>query len=295
MVNGETRVEDEKPVVMQDLLTLFPDEDYQFQIRFSRAEPQEFFGPTEVRGRLLAERRRWLGEMPRRYAALLPEGIALLEETVELARAWGTLPADFLSGASPSGEAGALNLALGGAWEPDFLLLSIEPEGAVRLVSGCVCFPSSWSLEEKIGKEIESIHGVVPGLNQAIGPRIHSFLAKLKPGVAWLRSNWGLSRSCELNQHPGRNLPRLDETVRLEEVWLRVENQALVALPRSKGVLFGIRIAIEPFAEICNDKTLAPRLARALKTMPEPMARYKGLSRTRGRLIGLLSGGGEMS
>src|SRR6516164_11537905 len=111
MVNGETRVEDEKPVVMQDLLTLFPDEDYQFQIRFSRAEPQEFFGPTEVRGRLLAERRRWLGEMPRRYAALLPEGIALLEETVELARAWGTLPADFLSGASPSGEAGALNLA----------------------------------------------------------------------------------------------------------------------------------------------------------------------------------------
>jgi hypothetical protein len=266
---------------MENLAMLFPGEDYQFQIRFSRASPREFFGPTEARERLLAERRELLGTSPQRYSALLPEGIPLVKEAVELAREWKTLPSDL----QDAGEADALNLALGAAWEPDFLLLTIEPAGAVRLVAGCVCFPSSWSLEEKMGKQIESIHGIVPGLNPAIGPQIHSFLAKLKPGVAWLRSNWGLSRSPELNQHPSRNLPRLDETVPIEEVWLRIENQALVALPENKGVLFGIRLAIEPFAEICRDETIAPRLARALRTMPEEMARYKGLERARARLL----------
>ena len=267
----------------QDMLTLFPEDDYRFQIRFSRAAPRDFFGRTDAGELLLAERRQWLGTSPQRYAALLPEGIPLLGETATLAREWETLSTDF----QPTGEADALNLKLGAAWEPDFLLLRIEPGGAVRLVAGCVCFPSSWSLEEKMGKEIESIHEVVPGLNPAIGTQVHSFLAKLKPGVAWLRSNWGLSRSPELNQHPSRSLPRLDETVPIEEVWLRVENQALVALPRSKGVLFGIRLAIAPFAEICRDETLRPRVARALKTMPQEMAVYKGLGRARARLLSL--------
>jgi hypothetical protein len=178
------------------------------------------------------------------------------------------------------------------AWEPDFLLLCLGPDAAVRLVGGCVCFPSSWSLEEKIGKPIELVHDVVPGLNSSIGPQIHSFLTKLKPDIAWLRSNWGLSRSPELNQHPSRNLHRLDETVSLEDVWLRIENQALVALPLSKGVLFGIRLDIRPLATVCQNQEFARRLARALRTMPEEMARYKGLDRARARLLTLLPGAG---
>ena len=79
----------------ENLATLFPEEDYHFQIRFSRAAPREFFSPTEARERLLAERRHWLGIFPERYAALLPEGVPLLEEAVALAREWQTLPLDF--------------------------------------------------------------------------------------------------------------------------------------------------------------------------------------------------------
>jgi len=270
---------------------LFPDEDYRFQIRFSRASPGEFFRPTENRP-LLSERRHWLAAAPERYSALLEEGVPLLEETLALAREWRTLPSDFPL--SPTGRAfqsmcsmHELNRSLGMAWEPDFLLLDIK-NAAVRLLGGCVCFPSSWSLEEKVGKPIELIHDVVPGLNSAIGPQIQSFLTKLKPGLAWLRSNWGLSRSAELNQHPARNLARLDESVSLEDVWLRIENQALVALPLTNGVLFGIRIDIRPLATICEDKQLAARIARALRTMPDAMARYKGLDRARAQLLTLL-------
>ncbi|MEY4090242.1 MAG: hypothetical protein RJB55_2513, partial [Verrucomicrobiota bacterium] len=44
-----------------------------------------------------------------------------------------------------------------------------------------LCFPTSWSLEEKIGRGLEEIHGPVPGLNAALGPSIHQVLGRHTP------------------------------------------------------------------------------------------------------------------
>ena len=295
---------------------VFPDEDYRFHLRFERGGFAEFFRPTAESGNLLAERRRWLHTAPQTYAALLPDGIPLLEETIDLGLTEQTLPAGFASPQTPIQQPPTSNLQpatgrpppatrpptpdttptlhhstlldLGAAWEPDFLLLKPDSAGRIILVAGCVCFPSSWSLAEKIGQPMEMIHGVVPGLNPAIGNQIQGFLTKLRPGVAWLRANWGLTRSAELNQHPERKLSRLDSNVRLDEVWLRIERQILAALPKNNGVLFAIRIATHPLAEIQQNPQIAPRLRRALETMPEPMAQYKGIASARATIISLL-------
>jgi hypothetical protein len=266
------------------LADLFPEEDYRFHLRFERGTVAEFFRPTPEQDELLTQRRHWLQTAPQTHAALLPEGVPLLNAALELGRANGILPPDV------SETPWERCLQLGLFWEPDFLLLKPDSNATLRLAAGCVCFPSSWSLAEKIGHPIETIHGVVPGLNAAIGPAIRGFMTKMRPGAAWLRANWGLSRSAELNQHPARQLPRLDGGARLEEVWLRVEHQAVAALPEGQGVLFGIRIAVHPLAKIAEDQSLAPRLIRALKTMPEPMAQYKNLAAARQRLISLLNG-----
>jgi hypothetical protein len=263
---------------------LFPDQDYRFHIKFEQAPPGDFFGPTDRREELIAERIRWLKTAGHMHAAVLPEGAPLLVETMELAREWGTIASEQLNVAQDADELLGRCISLGTDWEPDFLLLKVDPAQSVRLVAGVVCFPSSWALEEKIGHPVETIHGVVPGLNNAIGTQIQTFLTRLKPGVAWLRHNWGLSRSPELNQHPARGLPRLDQAVELEEVWLRVEHQALVALPRTGGVLFGIRIATRPLLEVARDGA-GRRLARALRTMPEAVAAYKGLAEVRNSLV----------
>jgi hypothetical protein len=259
-------------------------------LRFDRGSSAEFFRRTAEREKVLAERRRWLHSDPHTYAALLPDGVPLLEETIEIGRAEKTLPEDFHSAQSTIQQlATAASLVdLGAAWEPDFLLLKPDSTGRIILVAGCVCFPSSWSLAEKMGHPIEMIHGVVPGLNPAIGNQIHGFLTKLRPGAAWLRANWGLTRSAELNQHPDRKLPRLDSAVRLEETWLRIERQMLAALPKNRGVLFAIRIAMHPLIEIKQDLQIAPRLRRALETMPEAMAQYKGIADARASLISML-------
>ena len=140
-----------------------------------------------------------------------------------------------------------------------------------------------------MGRPLDWIHQVVPGLNQHLGQPIDAFLRRMAPGISWLRANWGLSRSPELNQHPHRNLPRLDASVRPDEVWLRVEHQALVALPRSGGILFGIRVVVHPLDEIRRTPAAANGLRRALETMPEDMAVYKGIAPARESLIRMLS------
>src|SRR6266404_388114 len=150
------------------LAELFPDEDYRFQMKFERAFPGSFFGPTNQHAVLVAQRKLWLETLPSRHAAMLSEGAPLVDEAIELAQAWDSASFERIRGCAESDKAWGCCLALGTYWEPDFLLLKINHDSA-RLVGGVVCFPSFWSLEEKIGAPIEAIHGVVPGLNQGIG------------------------------------------------------------------------------------------------------------------------------
>ncbi len=253
-----------------------------------RGTPQAFFGRSPANQALLAERQRWLRSEPQTYSASLPESSALVETCIALAHEWEAI--------SEKQSAGLITLAdttqrcaeLGKLWEPDFLLLQSDGRGPFRALAGCVCFPSSWSLTEKMGKPLEFIHGVVPSLNTQLGAPMQTFLSRLTPDVTWLRHNWGLSRSPELNQHPHRHLPRLDGAVDVENVWLRVEHQALVALPRCGGVLFGIRVSMHSLIEVRNDSAASAKLARALGTMPADIAAYKGLAAARQRIIEML-------
>ena len=113
-----------------------------------------------------------------------------------------------------------------------------------------MCFPSSWRPEEKIGLPVHAIHTPVPTLNENLGSRIDKFLANLEPGKAWERSNWGLSRSAELNQHPTRDVPRLIPPISDSEAWIQIEDQVLYRLPQSGALLFGIRLVNVSLAEL---------------------------------------------
>ncbi len=260
---------------MSGLADLFPDGDYRFHLTLRRGEPRDFFLPRDRTGRVLAERARWLATEPARYAALTPEGEPLLAEFAACGAAWGV-------------ARGASVREFGAALEPDFLLLSPDADGAFRLRGGALCFPTGWALEEKLGHTLDFIHGVVPGLNPALAAPIQHFLAKLKPGVAFQRDNWGLAATDELNLHPSRGhaSPSLPTTP--ERLWLRVEHQALMALPRSGGVVFGIRIALHRLDEVARSPAAAKGLRRALVSMSPEVAAYKRVDRVSNQVVSWL-------
>lgn len=249
---------------MNHLRALFPGGDQPFRLTMRRGDPGEFFGPQDRDGAILSERATWIDETPQRYTAESPGFGALLQELASLGSARG-LPTVT--------EA----VGLGRQWEPDVLLLARGEDGAFRLRGGALCFPSGWALEEKLGLTLPEIHGVVPGLNPAIGRAIDQFLANLRPGPAFLRDNWGIAATAELNLHPARGLPGPTLPIQLDRLWLRVEHQALVAFPSGQGIVFGIRIALHRLDHVSADRELAAALAQALRTMPPELARYKRL------------------
>jgi hypothetical protein len=263
---------------VSDLAELFPAGDYRFHLTLRRGEPADFFRPQDASGCLLCERAKWIDADPACCVALTPEGGPLLEEFGAFASAWQVPDADKLSDV----------VELGRRLEPDILFLSPDAAGEFRLRGGALCFPTGWALQEKIGQPLDFIHGVVPGLNTALGASIQQFLAKLKPGSAFLRDNWGIAATDELNLHPTRALPAPTLPVALDRLWLRVEHQALVALPRSGGIVFGIRIALHRLDEVARDPEVATGLKRGLVSMPADLAAYKRLAAIRSELAGLL-------
>lgn len=257
----------------QQWLRLLPDADFRLPMNIRPGHAERFWALSGDFEEVLAERRNWIAQTPERYFILRPEAAAAADEATHwLARVTGRefhAPMDAASGV-----------------EPDWVLLDGDASRGFPVTGGAVVFPSGWGLEEKIGHPLDAVHSPVPGLESALGPQIATFLGRIAPGAAWERENWGLSASPALNQHPSRNVRRLDESASLSATWLRLEEQFLTRLPETGAILFGIRVSSHRLDALLRTfPALAPRLERALRTMPGPLAEYKGLSRARASLL----------
>ncbi|HEX6564605.1 MAG TPA: heme-dependent oxidative N-demethylase subunit alpha family protein [Chthoniobacterales bacterium] len=193
---------------------------------------------------------------------------------------------DFVNGLEPDADTTSLD-NLGRSWEPDFVILDRVVPYQIR--GGCVCFPSGWSLPEKIDKSLFLTHAPVPGLNDNLGANISKFLSRIEAGQFFQRTNWGLTGAAELDQHPRHKIPAIVPGADPQGVYLRIEWQVLTAIS-VLALLFGIRVFHVPVEEVKASPALASRLARNLETMPDTVARYKRLDQCRGWLVKYLRG-----
>jgi dimethylamine monooxygenase subunit A len=283
------------------LSELFPDQDHRFHLTLRKGSLAAFFGAPDRA--VLAERRRWFADAPARYLVGEAEAAPLVAEVERLAPEWVSSETGI-----PEANGGSVieRLArLGGCLEPDIVLMAPDDAGNFRLRAGAVCFPSWWDVREKLGLTLEEIHGVVPGLNASLSPVIGQFLHKLRPGSPFERANWGLAATPELNLHPSLARPRLSSRNEQSnpigyfvsgahspwprQIWVRIEDQILAALPATGGILFGIRVRVISLEEILADPRLRAGLHRALVTMPDDLATYKGIAPVRAALVRLCS------
>lgn len=182
------------------------------------------------------------------------------------------------------------------------LILMRRGETGWRLAAGSLCFPSSWSLKEKFGKPMSTIHEPVPGFgpgtrNAGLIDRMFDMLQVERPVIRW---NWSLQASPVL-YYPLSAVQRVDRATRrpskftdahiAAQVFIRVERQTLRKLSATQDILFTIRIHLDPLTAIAEhpDRTaIAKSFAAQLGAMEEAQLDYKGLTADRDRLVAAL-------
>lgn len=273
----------------EELLKMFPpDQDYRFRMNYRKVEhPRDFLAPS-VEG-LLDERGAILDAHPERHAALLPEGEAHFDTFAAYIAEHGGIDDATLAAIRQEADPQRRIMALARVIEPDFAVMRATRDRVIRLVGGCVCFPSSWSPETKMGMELRDIHAVVPGLNEGVGGMIGGAMGHLKPGTVGMRADWSLKASTVLNHHPLQRMRLPDASATPDDSFIRVERQMMIGLPETPdaaaGIAFCIRYALYRVADMANDPDLRAGVGRALRTMPDDVAAYKGLSDARGALV----------
>jgi Haem-dependent oxidative N-demethylase, alpha subunit-like len=240
----------------------------------------------------LEEKKRLLGKYFDSVVAFQPETLDAQNEILDLVKSELSRKFPEFESSTPE-DANELPIVTAARLIQEDLVLMQTRENRHTLTAACVCFPTGWNLQEKIGKDMMTIHHPVPGLNSHIGAPIDRFFENFKPGKKVERFNWGLYDCADLFQ-PGwfRDGLEIDPQLRVEnvgqKVFFRVERQTLQRLSNGKDTLFTIRIFTNSLKEVVADKNRARSLLYALQTMPDAVKKYKSIDRYEKQIMNYL-------
>lgn len=166
----------------------------------------------------------------------------------------------------------------------DWCLLSPDPaSGEYRLAAAVLCFPSRWSLAEKLGRPLTAIHAPVPDYDATLARRVNRVFEALRPGRGLWRVNWLVHPSAEPHL-PGKDAQAPDD----KGLFLRTERQTLIRLPQTGAVAFGIKTSICPLAALTRAETRA--LAGALGDLDPSVIAYRSGGDVHARALAALAG-----
>jgi len=147
-----------------------------------------------------------------------------------------------------------------------------------------VSLPIGWLPWTKRGKGFAGVHKPVPGIERIDGDALMATI--VAHGWTRVRFAWGLQFDDRLDQHPKRGRrTAFDPAVGL---WLRVERQVAVGLPAVGAMLFLIHPYVRAMEDVLADARTGTALARAVASMSEAEARFKGLRRDRAAIVAFL-------
>ena len=200
-------------------------------------------------------------------------------------------------------------MAMAGRMVQDDLAIMFErPDGQYYLLAGSILLPGFWRLEDKFGMPLSEIHtsGNVPGFKTKLEKGMTNFFKRVQPGAPVLRNNYFIQVDDDLawSYSIGPEDRVGDEQVHtaktgwfgaeknkaIEHHWFRSERQSLRRLPRSGGVVFTIRTYFHPIKEVAQEPGVPGRLASAVRSWGDDVARYKGREMYQDVLLEYLDG-----
>jgi Haem-dependent oxidative N-demethylase, alpha subunit-like len=173
------------------------------------------------------------------------------------------------------------------AFEEDFAVLD-GTTGTVPWL--CVCVPSHWAPEDKLGLDFAALHGPVAD-NSALLAASPQLVGLVTAGECWERYVWTISPSARYDQHPRRHArapwPAVaDPQAFAQQCWLRAERQTFSPVGQgTRQAVFAIRVMVQPLTRFIQTPAQARRMRDSLASMSQAVIEYKSLAAARERLL----------
>ena len=250
----------------------FPDRPPWHRMGLQRVDGHDWLPPMIGAASTLRAKRRLLALVPDRIIVTDDADADRLDrvaETVEPHRESGAVEVPTLSRFAPYERFVAAAAAV-----VDDVCVMERRHGVHTLVAGAVWFPSRWDVRDRVGGSARAIHGPVPDDGSNMAGRAEQFMARIRPGDIWGRTNWFLhDRPVRWSPHrparphdlAGQDPPRL---------WVRSERQTLHALDEDL-LVFTIRTRLAPVSVFAARPESASALREHLTVLPDVLVAEK--------------------
>ncbi|MGE3142598.1 MAG: heme-dependent oxidative N-demethylase subunit alpha family protein [Hyphomonadaceae bacterium] len=246
-----------------------------FEVGLRPIAPDSWLIP-DVEAHWLAEKRALLAARPAAVLAETAGSAAAQAEALMLAQA-----------AAPAANFGAVGLSplarAAHAVSDDFCVME-KRGGAWVLSAAALCAPTYWSLAANIGGPLTHLHGPVPdrlgpGGAQGLAQRIARIFDAVAADSVLERFNWTVQAGGAHFTPDGAPLRALAEAAPESEaaslLHLRVERQTVRRLPETGGVLFTIRVTLDPLVAVFAEPGAKAALTQAWRAAPAHVRAYK--------------------
>ncbi|CAF1220955.1 unnamed protein product [Adineta steineri] len=170
--------------------------------------------------------------------------------------------------------------------QDDLALMMEGSDGQYYLKGGIIIIPGFWRLEDKFNMPLAQIHtsGDVPKFEEKLKCSMERYFQKMSPQHPVIRYNYFIQTDGELAWSSsigsedtfGIGWENAIPNPPIEKIHFRSERQSLRRLPRSGAILFTIRPYFIPIVNIAEEPNIPGRLASAIRSWPDDVARYKG-------------------
>jgi hypothetical protein len=166
------------------------------------------------------------------------------------------------------------------AIQEDFVVMHRRRNGSNAAIAVYVSFPSDWRPERIIGTDFRFIHGPVPGFADG-EVQANSLVNAMIDRGPYVRFVWTIKPDAELDLHPeeGRHSPWPED----QDPFLRVERQITVPFAAVDAALFLIRTYLYDVSHVAPEQRQI--LEDAVASMPNEIARYKGIAALRQTIL----------
>jgi hypothetical protein len=160
-------------------------------------------------------------------------------------------------------------IAAGRLVQEDLVILErAEGEPEHRLTGAVLCFPSNWTLAQKLGMPLARIHLPVEAYDPTVAKRVQRLFDAIRPEAPLMRANLLPYAHGHLHS-PRREFDRHSPGPG-EVRFVRVERQTLLRLPVTRAIVFSIHVYQVPLAAISGEERARLQAVRPHWFAPAP-------------------------